>query len=230
MQQPSVESQQEILLPLAEEFHSLQGEGQYTGTPMYFVRTAGCSVGKLVHESWETKPILKTGAEAWRCHTYDGRPFWCDTDFNKHSMKSVDQIIKDTWERHICITGGEPLIHKKEVTDLIRCASACGIQCHLETSGTIEFWRPEVWLTVSPKKGVLDIMLRRADEIKLLVDENFDVAKLPDAVFHHPLVYIQPINGESQVDPYNLDRCLVLLRQQPSWRLSVQLHKIFNWR
>ena len=33
------------LLPLMEEFYTIQGEGAHTGTPAYFIRVGGCDVG-----------------------------------------------------------------------------------------------------------------------------------------------------------------------------------------
>ncbi|KKK67234.1 hypothetical protein LCGC14_2956090, partial [marine sediment metagenome] len=106
-------------LPVAEIFHSIQGEGQYAGTPMLFIRLAGCSVGKpqsaKTSDDWaNTKisgsslgravPILRTSRTAWLCHTYDGRPFWCDTDFNKKLDATPEWLLSDCWEKHICLT------------------------------------------------------------------------------------------------------------------------------
>ena len=34
-----------IILPLMEEFYSIQGEGYYTGNSAYFLRIGGCDVG-----------------------------------------------------------------------------------------------------------------------------------------------------------------------------------------
>lgn len=33
------------MLPLMEEFYTIQGEGSHTGTAAYFVRIGGCDVG-----------------------------------------------------------------------------------------------------------------------------------------------------------------------------------------
>ena len=46
------------LLPLMEEFYTIQGEGYHTGTPAYFIRVGGCDVGCHwcdVKESWNPK-------------------------------------------------------------------------------------------------------------------------------------------------------------------------------
>ena len=44
-----------IMLPLMEEFYTIQGEGSHTGTAAYFIRVGGCDVGCHwcdVKESW----------------------------------------------------------------------------------------------------------------------------------------------------------------------------------
>ena len=45
-----------IMLPLMEEFYTIQGEGFHSGKPAYFVRIGGCDVGCHwcdVKESWD---------------------------------------------------------------------------------------------------------------------------------------------------------------------------------
>ena len=53
------------LLPLMEEFYTIQGEGFHKGTAAYFVRIGGCDVGCHwcdVKESWlpELHPATET--------------------------------------------------------------------------------------------------------------------------------------------------------------------------
>lgn len=45
-----------IMLPLMEEFYTIQGEGYHKGTAAYFIRIGGCDVGCHwcdVKESWD---------------------------------------------------------------------------------------------------------------------------------------------------------------------------------
>lgn len=222
-------------LAIAEKFHSIQGEGRWTGTPMFFIRTAGCSVGKLPElapGAEEPFPVLKTGKDAWFCHTYDGRGFWCDTDFNKKQEIEIGELLNEVTERHVCITGGEPLIHREAVDDLISLAVSRKIKIHIETSGTINWPCPlGVWVTVSPKAGVLDSMLNLCDEVKLLVDGEFDESKIPflEALCYKE-VYLQPINSETALDMENVRYVLQALGRHPEWKLSIQLHKILGLR
>lgn len=252
-------------IPLAEHFHSIQGEGTYVGTPMHFIRLPGCSVGKLgvgIHHNGETRieqreedeltphPTLPTRKPAWLCHTWNNKPFWCDTDFSKYGEEELDVLLNETWEQHICLTGGEPLIHREIVNALRTQCQLRGFLLHIETSGTIDYWweadeldreldplRP--WITVSPKLGFTPYMVKRADELKLLVGWDFDPKTLDMSFLEHPNVFVSPIN---KVDKSNLDsliyteslkglqRAQELLREYPNWRLSVQLHKYLGVR
>src|SRR5687767_7978915 len=57
------------LLPLMEEFYTIQGEGFNTGKAAYFIRIGGCDVG---------------------CHWCDVKESW---DANIHPLTSVNTII-----------------------------------------------------------------------------------------------------------------------------------------
>ncbi len=57
------------LLPVAEEFYSLQGEGFHTGRAAYFVRLGGCNVG---------------------CRWCDARATW---NAGAHPLVPVEQIV-----------------------------------------------------------------------------------------------------------------------------------------
>lgn len=222
-------------IPLSEHFHSIQGEGFWTGTPMHFLRLPGCSVGRSMEKAGEPRPpILPTNKFAWQCRTWDDRPFWCDTDFNKYEEIELDDLLGETWEEHICVTGGEPLIHKEVIDELVNTNR----QLHIETSGTINFGYAKasgVWITVSPKYNCLDVMLERANEIKLLIGKRpYGIPRI--VLDSKPLVYLSPINdvpnvpGQPLGDPNNLRICMDLLRQHPNWKLSVQLHKYLGLR
>lgn len=223
-------------LPIAEVFDSLQGEGRFVGTPMRFIRLAGCSVGEapqsLADDVETPLPILKTGNAAWLCHTYDGRSFFCDTDFKFREWMNFGNLLDDTWQSHVCLTGGEPLMHGEKLQRFIAEAIERDIQVHVETSGTIDLYlpSPDVWVSMSPKLAYLNSMVRRADEIKLLVGDDFDIGLVPVSIRAHPLVYVQPINDEMMVRKDNFDRCMGVLRIMPSWHMSVQTHKLLGLR
>ena len=68
MQSETIEQKKELaighLLPLMEEFYTIQGEGFHSGKPAWFIRLGGCDVGCHwcdVKESWDASihPSLK---------------------------------------------------------------------------------------------------------------------------------------------------------------------------
>jgi organic radical activating enzyme len=75
------------MLPLMEEFYTIQGEGFHTGTAAYFIRVGGCDVG---------------------CHWCDVKESW---NSDLHPPTAVENIITNAkkYAETIVITGGEPL-------------------------------------------------------------------------------------------------------------------------
>lgn len=221
-------------LPIAETFHSIQGEGYWVGTPMFFIRLAGCSVGhpgigKPPGTESGFAPTLPTGKHAWECKRWDGTPFWCDTDFNKYHDVPLNDLLEGVWEHHVCVTGGEPMIHLEHLYALLEVCHANNKIVHIETSGTIPI--PDDlhldWITCSPKQGYLPEVITRANEVKLLIDAAYPV-EFPD-YFDHAQVFLSPINDVHNLAAFenvrNLRYAETLLRYHPNWRLSVQLHK-----
>lgn len=202
--------------PIVETFASIQGEGRWTGTPMYFIRFAGC-------------PVSRDGL----CTSWDGHPFQCDTDVKTHERLSIQELVDRTagWER-ICFTGGEPLIH-----DLSPLMCALDREAertfHIETSGVItpRLLPLPVWWTVSPKNGYFFAMARSASEIKVLVSKETDMSAL-DRAFHgcEAPTYVQPIGNKDDWDEANVQRCVDFVLEHPEYKLSVQLHKVLGVR
>lgn len=231
--------------PISEIFVSPQGEGAFSGTAMLFIRLAGCSVGKRYpkemyephdeqfHVGTETVPGLPIYAEM--CTLYDGRTFQCDTDYRVKNRLSTKQIFEQLpgGVSHVCVTGGEPFIH-----DLTEIATECFTRkcmLHVETSGTVALEKafPNdgaglTWVTVSPKFPVLPAMIQRANEIKLLVDKDFDPGKLPVSVVQHSLVYIMAVNYEHTVNKENVKLLMQWHKKYPNWRIGLQLHKVLE--
>lgn len=100
-------------LKINEIFFSIQGESSWSGFPTVFIRTSGCHL---------------------RCH-------YCDTKYAYHdgSVMTEDAIIekvKSYSARHVCLTGGEPLL-QKPVHSLMRRLCDLGYAVSLETSGDL---------------------------------------------------------------------------------------------
>ena len=81
-----------LMLPLMEEFYTIQGEGAHTGTAAYFIRIGGCDVG---------------------CHWCDVKESW---DAQKHPPTSIENIVSNAakYSDTIVVTGGEPLMWNME--------------------------------------------------------------------------------------------------------------------
>ena len=207
-------------LPIAETFHSLQGEGVYTNVPFFFIRTAGCNVG--------------TAPEYGSCFTADGREFQCDTDYRKKLEFSLDEMLAEAWEEHICITGGEPFLH-----DLSEVLNFPSKHFHFETSGTLPLpkWlvtgrgRVRLWVSCSPKKGFLLSNQDIINEWKFLIDDSFKnaIRVIEETIGDSEApVFLQPVNQTHAVNYHNLALCQKLLRERPDWRISMQTHKLVN--
>ena len=100
---------------ISEIYASLQGEGLLAGTPSTFVRTSGCNL---------------------RC-------VWCDTPFTSWEPTGEDIGLADVLakvdalrQRHVVITGGEPLLFA-EVAELCVALRRAGCHVTVETAGTV---------------------------------------------------------------------------------------------
>ncbi len=193
-------------LPVLEIVPTLQGEGAWAGTPAVFVRLAGCDVG---------------------C-------YWCDTRYSWEIPDSAYQPVELLAERVrglapsvVVITGGEPSMH--DLSDLTqRLAPAKRI--HIETAGVYPLRGRFDWVTLSPKKFRAPVpeVVRRADELKVIIANRHDLQwALQWEARVRPDVpcFVQPEwNRRHAVWPHIWE----FLRQNPRWRLSVQLHKMLD--
>lgn len=150
-------------IKVAELFYSLQGEGQYIGTPSIFLRVFGCNFqcqgfsmpqGELSQERlnidpakydrYEDLPLVHTG-----CDSYAS---W-DTRFKHLSpMRSISEIVdeiqqllpngKFSNDKHLILTGGEPLLGWQrsypELFNEIRSRKMNLTHVTFETNGTQE--------------------------------------------------------------------------------------------
>jgi 7-carboxy-7-deazaguanine synthase len=216
---------------LAEVFHSTQGEGAYKGKPMFFVRFAGCSVGKY----------LNTPEQPATCTAWSGGTFLCDTDYRKHFTLTEDQIVNACHYDTICFTGGEPC--DRDLITLINRAKQNKIRLHMETSGTKHPpWAGLIdWIVVSPKQGVVDEMLELCHELRFTYDRTWgsideleagmlDIERRMHVIGNRARVYVSPICGYDTIDWENVDAVKGLVDRHPRWSLSVQEHKLLHVR
>ena len=195
------------LLPLMEEFYTIQGEGYHTGKAAYFIRLGGCDVG---------------------CHWCDVKESW---DAELHPLTAADTIIEHAKQhpsKAVVVTGGEPLLYNLDY--LTRGLQSAGIKTFIETSGAYPLSGYWDWICLSPKKfkGPLPDVLAAAGELKVIVFNKSDFAW---AEQHAALVsptcrlYLQPEWSKAhEMTPLIVDYVM----QHPKWEISLQTHKYLN--
>ncbi len=201
----------EVMYPVTSVFRSIQGEGHFVGSPMTFVRLAGCSVGGC--------SIRKECDEApWRA-----------TEKLAASQIVTRCLLWGAGER-VCVTGGEPTDH--DLVPLVAGLRDAGFKVHIETSGVRSIaGAPFEWITVSPKTP--DYVQREGHTLKVVARPGTtwaDVMALDEgtAFFHR---YLQPLTQPDGTS--NINEVLRLLFDNNfgghgRWSLSIQAHKAWG--
>ncbi len=194
-------------LAIHETFQqTIQGEGYWAGTPVDFIRLAGCPVG---------------------CP-------WCDTGYADggkglpREWRSLPHLLAELKTPRVVISGGEPFLQPELVT-LVDALLNDDRTVSIETSGAI--WREiddRAWVTLSPKHHVSPRypvqpeFWSRANEVKLVIAQPEDLMFYNQALVNLDL----PIFLQAEWDsPTSLQLVLDLLKHHPQYRLSTQLHK-----
>jgi len=183
------------------------------GIPTVFVRTVGCNL---------------------RCS-------WCDTQYsmdggNDMAVSDIMAAVGDA--KHVCVTGGEPLL-QEDMPDLLRRLMAAGKQVVLETNGSVDLKdvpvSPLMLISMDikcPSSGMTDKMmasnlqyLSKKDQLKFIIrdQEDFDFAS--GFIREHPTeanIIFGPVGGTDRLE------WLVgkLLDSEIEARVLPQLHKI----
>src|SRR5690606_38801239 len=138
---------QGLMLPLMEEFYTIQGEGFHKGTAAYFVRIGGCDVG---------------------CHWCDVKESW---NADIHPPTPIGSIVNNAlkFSDTIVITGGEPLTW--DMGPLTAALKEKNLKTHIETSGAYPLTGIWDWICLSPKKNKLPVgkIFDKANELKVIV-------------------------------------------------------------
>jgi len=193
---------------------TLQGEGAHAGRAVVFLRLAACNLA---------------------CRG-------CDTDFSPDGavrMSATDIVARlralDTGHTgRVVVTGGEPTLQWDAA--LAAAIRGAGFRVHMESNATRPLAGPVDWLTISPKPQHHGTRAARvvladglsADEVKVVVDDTVDAAVLDRyaARWRCEHYFLQPWMDERY--HHHLARTLALIHARPSWRLSLQLHKIIG--
>lgn len=195
------------LLPLMEEFYTIQGEGYHTGKAAYFIRLGGCDVG---------------------CHWCDVKESW---DASLHPLTLADTIVEHAKiypSKTVVVTGGEPLIYNLDY--LTQQLQREGIQTFIETSGAYPLSGAWDWICLSPKKfkAPRKDVLDAAGELKVIVFNKTDFAWAEEhaaKVGDNCKLYLQP---EWSKAAEMLPLIIEYVKNNPKWEISLQTHKYLN--
>ena len=194
------------MLPLMEEFYTIQGEGFHKGTAAYFIRIGGCDVG---------------------CHWCDVKESWNAT---LHPPTKTGLIVNNAlkYSKTVVVTGGEPL--SWDMGPLTTQLIEKGMQVHIETSGAYQLTGSWDWICLSPKKTKLplDEIYNVANELKIIVfnKDDFRFAEEQAAEVHADcILYLQPEwSKREKMIPQMVDYVM----KNPKWKVSLQTHKYLN--
>jgi 7-carboxy-7-deazaguanine synthase (Cx14CxxC type) len=200
-----------------ECFLTLQGEGVQAGSRAVFLRFAGCNL-------WSGREQDRAEAQ---CR-------FCDTDFvgtdgegggKFASAAQLAEHVEAMWgergeRRLVVITGGEPMLQLD--TALIEALHGRGFRVAVESNGTLPATPGIDWLCVSPKAGT-EVVQRTGDELKLVWPQaGIDPAEVEGWKFDHFLV--QPMDCDARDEA--IQAAIRLAMDRPTWRLSLQAHKV----
>ena len=194
------------MLPLMEEFYTIQGEGFHKGTAAYFIRIGGCDVG---------------------CHWCDVKESW---NADLHPPTDIASIVEKAVRssKTIVVTGGEPLTWNME--PLTGKLKEAGASVHIETSGAYKMTGKWDWICLSPKKIKLptEEIYEKADELKMIIFNKHDFIFAEEQaakVSEKCILYLQP-------EWSNRDKMMPLIVEyvmsNPRWKVSLQTHKYLN--
>ena len=195
------------LLPLMEDFYTIQGEGYNTGTAAYFIRLGGCDMG------------------CWWC---DVKESW---DVTLHPLTATDEIIRRAASHPaeaVVVTGGEPVLYNLDY--LCQEVKKRNIRTFLETAGIAPLTGQWDWICLSPKKGMLprEEYYTKAHELKVIIHQDSDLVwaeKNAERVHGKCLLYLQPEwSRVGEMMPVIIE----YVKQYPKWRVSLQSHKYMN--
>ena len=189
-----------------EIFHSLQGEGYYTGTASVFIRLSGCNL---------------------HCD-------FCDTHHEEGTMMSLPEIVEQVMQHPdaplIVLTGGEPSLWIDD--DFVMGLKAMtGKRIAIETNGTHPLPHGIDWVTLSPKVGIgnsgkVPLVLTQCDELKVVyLGQDLTQYNGIKATYR----FLQPCwSSDTDATRRNMAATIQAVLEHPDWRLSLQTQRIMG--
>lgn len=195
-------------LPIVETFHSVQGEGVWSGTSAFFIRLAGCDVGCT----------------------------WCDTKHSwpvgNHPVRKISDLVREAIAHAphmVVITGGEPLMH--DLSALTTQLKQAGQRIHLETSGSHPLSGHFDWIALSPKsfKPPLPEIYPQVNELKVVISDPADLLWATSEAQKVPLETVKLLQPQWTS---SIGQQLVFehVLAHPNWRVGLQMHKFLEVR
>lgn len=236
--QPIEKQISERTLQVHSLFHTIQGEGPFSGMPAVFVRLAGCNL---------------------QCPL-------CDTEYTSRrtfmTAEDIEEVVRrlvsDKKTRLVVITGGEPF--RQNLTTLLSLLVTRGYFVQIETNGTLPLSpsnhifsynrnlsnRHDVFIVCSPKTGRVHQSIEKyaaAYKYVMRADQISALDGLPTLALNHPAkphvarpvtgtwprpVYIQPADeGNEEANAANLRACVESCIQY-GYVLQLQTHKLIG--
>jgi 7-carboxy-7-deazaguanine synthase len=208
-------------------FHTIQGEGMFSGVPCVFVRLAGCNL---------------------QCPS-------CDTEYtNKRFGYTLPVLLieirakmpREYKNKLVVITGGEPF--RQNISEAIRMLVREGFHVQIETNGTLPpspmFQKTGTTIVCSPKTGKVNRCLHEyIDAYKYVLSyDSMDLDGLPIRALNHTAsprvarphpgfdgpIYLQPMDTKDEAtNAVNL-RAVKRSCMQHGYLLQLQIHKIIG--
>lgn len=211
---------------LSEIFEGIEGEGVRIGNLQLFIRLFGCRV---------------------KCRTCDSKYTW-DTAknrkgcFEKSAIQVFQEYVQPSSLKWISITGGDPLLQRTELADLLHLLQEDTKLVNIEVTGLED--APEVFKLCdfisadikTPNTGVqFDTTVTQTlyDIYKGKIQFKAVVSCLEDILFlrtHYlktdiPII-LTPCWEPKKKLQLDLETIKILLKEAPSWRMILQQHKI----
>lgn len=216
-------------MKIAEIFDSIHGEvnGHHQGRMCTFIRISGCLTN------------------CWYCDTKHTQ----DPNYGiEMSHTQIIQRVKNLNNKYICITGGEPLLNKNEVSLLLQSLWARNYKISVETNGSIPidpFYEYVDSFIIDYKIGVEKYQsvlsnyysLRSQDVIKFVVEEStikkaIQMYSLFARNYEHqseqPIFAFSPILSKT----FTANHLYSILRENNIHNVvvSLQIHKFANFQ
>lgn len=185
-----------------EIFYSLQGEGARAGEASSFIRVSGC----------------------------DQTCGFCDTEFESGKEMPLSYLASRIGlnpGRWIVFTGGEPMLQLTE--EIIQYFKDLGHKIAIESNGNHPVPRSVDWICISPK--VAEHVLAKnfpdgVDELRYV--RHSGQPGIPKPSIKAKTLFLSPMFRGNEPDKENMAHCTKLCLENPEWRLSLQMHKL--WR